>query len=259
VTNDRNPPPPQRPAASAAPAPKDPTHRHWRQLVRRKNKHMVFAEDIGPVGSKMDIEIIMSGGIKVKGQDGKEDEMPYLQPAKHVLGGKQLGLNVTNCQTMETITGTADYMLWRGWITLVVIRTDKPTKTGRVETDAIRIAPRRPNRDPSAGISPFVARFEACATPEEFKVVDTDMRAGWEAIPAGQRDEVKLTARRVSARIKAEIERQAAEAADTARHAVQIAAGQPPTDADGNPIIDDEERAEIERNERQRAEREDAP
>jgi hypothetical protein len=132
----------------ATPPPTD-TVKHWRHVHKRLNEHMLFAEDLGPVGTKVDAEVIESGVFAVKSEDGSKD-MPWLafnggdgKPRK-----KKLGLNVTNCKVMETLTGTSDYQDWRGWVTLVVVKTkfyDTKLKA-MAETDAIRIANARPQR-----------------------------------------------------------------------------------------------------------------
>ena len=118
---------------------------HWRDLHKRKNDGLLFAEDIGPPGSTLDVEIKDSGVVQVS--DGESVKpMPWIGTGK--AGGKKLGLNVTNCKAMETLTGTADYRQWRGWITLVVVRVSYPDRKSKqkLETDAIRIGPRRPQR-----------------------------------------------------------------------------------------------------------------
>jgi len=123
---------------------------HWRTVLKRLNPGQLYAEDIGPAGSKVDIEIRESGVMDVRGQDGVK-KMPWIGTGKP--GGKKLGCNVTNCKALETIAGSADWAHWRGWITLVVVRTkytDSQTKE-RFETDAIRIAPQRPRRERSTG------------------------------------------------------------------------------------------------------------
>jgi hypothetical protein len=127
--------------------------KHWRHVHKRLNEHMLFAEDLGPVGTRVDVEVIDSGVFAVKGEDGSKD-MPWLafrgadgKPRK-----KKLGLNVSNCKSMEMLCGTADYTHWRGWVTLVVVRTkfyDTKLKA-MAETDAIRIATERPRRQASA-------------------------------------------------------------------------------------------------------------
>lgn len=128
---------------------------HWRDVHRRKNGHMLYAEDIGPRGTIVDFEIAQSGIIEIKSADGASDSMPWVGTRA---GKKKLGLNRTNCKVLETITGTPDYRTWRGWITLLVIRTKYPDRASgkRLETDAIRIAdtrPSSPNPNPRMGDS----------------------------------------------------------------------------------------------------------
>lgn len=114
--------------------PKLPTH--WRRILVRTNKHMLFAEDLGPVGTKVDVEIVATTIEDVKNEDGIS-KMPALTFAG---AKKRLALNKTNSKTMEKICETPDPNLWRGWITLVVVST----KIAGEPTDAIRIAPKRP-------------------------------------------------------------------------------------------------------------------
>lgn len=109
---------------------------HWRKVLKRTNDQLLFAEDLGPPGTKVDVEIVDSGIEKVKNEDGLT-EMPVVMFAG---AKKRLALNRTNCKTIEKLCGTPDINAWRGPITLVVVRT----KVGPEEMDAIRIAPNRP-------------------------------------------------------------------------------------------------------------------
>jgi hypothetical protein len=126
---------------------------HWRKVHKRMHAHLLYAEDLGPLGTEVDVEIIDSGVFVVKEIKG-EKEMPWLA----FRGGdgkprqKKLGLNPTNCKTMKSLSNSPYVEEWRGWIRLVVVETEyKDQNTGRKElTDAIRIAPRRPNRSPKS-------------------------------------------------------------------------------------------------------------
>lgn len=109
---------------------------HWRRVLKRTNDQLLFAEDIGPVGTKIDVEIVDTGVEKVKNEDGLT-EMPVLSFAG---AKKRLALNRTNSKSLEKLCDTPDIHSWRGMITLVVVRT----KVGPDEMDAIRIAPKRP-------------------------------------------------------------------------------------------------------------------
>lgn len=125
-----------------------PLARHWRQVHKRKDPRMLYAEDLGPAGTKRDANFNESGLIEVSGIDGKgKKQLPFIG----IAGRKRLGLNTTNCKTIETITGSPDWERWRGWFTLVVIRIKyrDPKSGAQVETDAIRIAPTRPRPDPN--------------------------------------------------------------------------------------------------------------
>jgi hypothetical protein len=116
------------------PRQKLPTH--WRKILTRTNKHMLFSEDLGPVGTKVDVEISDVTIEKVKNEDGVS-EMPSLS---FTGAKKRLGLNKGNCKTMKKLCDTDDPNQWNGWITLVVVSE----KIAGEPCDVIRIAPRRP-------------------------------------------------------------------------------------------------------------------
>ena len=123
---------------------------HWRTAHKRLNAHLLFAEDIGPVGTKVDVEVVDAVIEKVKGEDGLRD-MPILTFAGK---RKRLALNVGNSKALETMCETPDVHSWRGPITLAVIRRkyfDQKTRETQ-ETDAIIVLPRRPS-SPSRGAS----------------------------------------------------------------------------------------------------------
>jgi hypothetical protein len=120
--------------ADASQRPKLPTH--WRKILTRTNKHMLFSEDIGPVGTKVDVEISEVTIEKVRNEDGIS-EMPSLS---FTGAKKRLGLNKGNCKTMTKLCGTEDPNQWSGGITLVVISE----KIAGEPCDVIRIAPKRP-------------------------------------------------------------------------------------------------------------------
>jgi hypothetical protein len=138
-------PPQQGTSPQGSASPQTP----WRTVHRRKNTSFLFAEDIGPSGTTIDLEIIDSGIGEVVDVDGKTP-MPWIafKGAR-----KRLGLNRTNSKRIETLCGTNIVERWRGWVTLVVIRssyTDRKTKE-RWTTDAIKLAPERP-RNPRKGM-----------------------------------------------------------------------------------------------------------
>ncbi len=115
---------------------------HWRTAHKRLNAHLLFAEDIGPVGTKVDIEVTEAVLEDVKGEDGLT-KMPILTFAG---AKKRLGLNVGNSKIMETLCGTPNVHEWKGWITLVVFRRkyyDQKTSQNQ-ETDAIMLFNKRP-------------------------------------------------------------------------------------------------------------------
>ena len=156
----------QRPASSG---PKPPASKltAWREIHRRKNKDFLFSEDLGDVGTKIDVEIVDSGTGDIIGSEGKT-RLPWLSFRG---ARKKLGLNPGNCKAMETLAGTIYIERWRGWITLVVIRTkytDMKTKQ-RLETNAIRIAPERP-RNPRKGL--YIQELPPEPEPEAASIAD---------------------------------------------------------------------------------------
>lgn len=121
-----------------------PKPRHWRNVIRRQNPEYLYAEDIGPPGSTVDVEIVDSGPGKVKNPGTSKDVVWLAFKGKQ----KKLGIGATGCKTMRKLSGSDDWTLWRGWVRLVVIHTkyfDQTTQQDE-ETDAIRIAPQRPER-----------------------------------------------------------------------------------------------------------------
>jgi hypothetical protein len=118
------------------PAPKQKLPTHWRKILTRTNKHMLFSEDIGPVGTKVDVEISEVTIEKVRNEDGIT-EMPSLS---FTGAKKRLGLNKGGCKTMTKLCETDDPNQWSGWVTLVVVSE----KIAGEPTDCIRIAPKRP-------------------------------------------------------------------------------------------------------------------
>lgn len=125
---------------------------HWRDVHKRKTPGMLYAEMVGPVGTKRVVRTADSGTITLadpagSGGEAQATEMPWVSFEHSPL---KLGLNRTNCKVLETITGSSQIERWKGvWITITVIRTkypDKQTKQ-RLETDAIRIAPSPPSDD----------------------------------------------------------------------------------------------------------------
>lgn len=61
-------------------------------------------------------------------------------------------------------------------------------------------------RPPSAARAGFVERFDACSTPDAFKAIAAEMRAGWSSIPKPDRERVTKAEERALARIKQAIE-----------------------------------------------------
>lgn len=148
----------------------------WRDVLRRSNADMLFAEDLGGYGCKpVDVEIIDSGVAKVKSKKGPV-EMPWIQFRGKNGPSKKLGLNRGMSKVMTTLAGTDQIEDWRGWVTLVVVKTtytDEDTKE-RLETDAIRISTKRPPpRQPAAAKPPATETAPADTKPAESKPVDT--------------------------------------------------------------------------------------
>lgn len=121
----------------------------WRDIIRRKNTHLLFSEDLGPAGTKVDVEIVASGKTTVTGEDGEESDKVWLEFRGKK---KKLAIGATIAKTLDTIFGTDNHFMWRGWITLVVLRikvTDRKTKA-RLEQNAIRVAAEQPKGKPRA-------------------------------------------------------------------------------------------------------------
>jgi hypothetical protein len=111
----------------------------WRDVIRRKNTHLLFSEDLGPPGTKVDVEIVNSGKTIVTGQDGETSEKVWLEFRGKK---KKLAIGATIAKVLDSMFGTDNHYAWRGWVTLVVLRIkvqDKATKS-RLEQNAIRIA-----------------------------------------------------------------------------------------------------------------------
>ncbi len=154
----------------------------WRDVLKRKGSDptLLYAEDLGPVGTDVDAEVIDSGVLTTTGPDSKT--MPWLafrgpdgKPRK-----KRLGLNATMCKTMKAITGSNFIEEWRGWITLTVVDTEyRDSTTGTKErTEAIRIAPKRPQ--PKRG-----------ARQPDAPPAPVDPKPGWTGDPPLTEDEAR--------------------------------------------------------------------
>lgn len=115
---------------------------HWRSVVARANPEYLYAEDIGPTGSSIDVEVIDIGEGVVKNPDGTQRVIWLAFAGKK----KRLGCRATLCKTMSALCGTTDHREWRGWIRLIVITKNfrDPTTGESGPTDVIRIAPQRP-------------------------------------------------------------------------------------------------------------------
>lgn len=175
---------------------------HWRTVIKRMDQAYIYAEDLGPAGTVVDVEVTSAGVGKVKNPGGAK-ELIWIGFRDHQ---KKLGLNATNAKTMEAICGSAHWGDWRGWITLVVVHKDAmrdPTAEGGTSPmDVIRIAPQRPAAPRSpAGEHPLIARFDACSSRKDFVALDTEMRADWKGIPSGARTAVGDAAKRAAARM----------------------------------------------------------
>jgi hypothetical protein len=178
---------------------------HWRTVIKRIDPAYLYAEDLGPAGTKVDVEVTAAGIGKVK-NPGSAKEVVWIGFAGHA---KKLGLNATNAKTMEAVFGSGHWGDWRGWITLVVIHKDAmrdPTADGGTSPmDVIRIAPTRPTKPRSQAVEhPLVARFDGCTTREQFDAADHDMRAVWAQIPKGaERSAVGAAFDRAKVRVRA--------------------------------------------------------
>lgn len=127
---------------------------HWRSVVPRANPDYLYAEDVGPSGTHIDVEVIDSGEGTVKNPDGsKRIVWLAFRGAR-----KKLGCAATLCKSMTALCGTPDYREWRGVIRLYVVTKNfrDPTTGESGPMDVIRIAPERPP-----------AREKKSAKPEE--------------------------------------------------------------------------------------------
>lgn len=129
---------------------KQPAPESWRDIIRRTNTHLLFSEDLGPPGTKVDVEIVDSGRTTVTGQDGEQSTKVWLEFRGKK---KKLAIGAEIAKVLDSIFGTDNHHAWRGWVTLVVVRikvTDMKTKM-RLEQNAIRIAPEQPRgKQPSS-------------------------------------------------------------------------------------------------------------
>ncbi len=183
---------------------------HWRTVIKRMDPDYLYAEDIGPRGTTLDVEITSTGVGRIKNPGGSKETI-WLGFAGH---RKKLGINATIAKTLENISGSDHWGDWRGWVTLVVVHKDNmrdPTADGGTSPmDVIRIAPHRPHRVAVGGPAespteepPLVARLDACATRKDYVALDAEMRSDWERIPKGAaRAAVSAAYDRATARLK---------------------------------------------------------
>lgn len=168
---------------------------HWRDLhPRTHNPDLLFSEDLGPVGTRVDVEIVNTGDVVVQGEDGKKP-MPFLEfrgtdgkPRR-----KRLGVSASNCKILETIFDTPDYLRWRGWITLVVVRgeyNDRKLRE-RLKQNKIQVALRQPDppRRPPAQ-QPQNAGSRAKFTPEQNSAIERAEEAMGRELDAGEQQTV---------------------------------------------------------------------
>jgi hypothetical protein len=127
---------------------------HWRQIHKRLNPDLLYAEDLVAAGrTSIDLEIADAWVEDVVQMDGAKKTKKALPMLAFVGAKKRLALNVTNCKAMQSLAGTGVVQEWRGWITVVVVQaTYRDQQSGKMETtDALRIAPKRPTHAPSGG------------------------------------------------------------------------------------------------------------
>lgn len=107
---------------------------HWKKLM---DKEMLYAFDLDGRDVTVTIEKVLGG--ELTGEQGKKTK----KPVAHIKGKtKKLALNVTNCTTIEQLTGTSDYEKWTNIrVTLFPTTTQFGTKT----VDCIRIRPYLPD------------------------------------------------------------------------------------------------------------------
>lgn len=107
---------------------------HWKKMM--DDKEMLQAHDLDGRDVTITIEKVVGG--EVVGEKNKKSK----KPIAHIKGKtKKLALNVTNCRTIEMLTGTPDPGEWAGVrVTLWPTTTDFGGKT----VDCIRIRPTHP-------------------------------------------------------------------------------------------------------------------
>lgn len=108
---------------------------HWKQLM---NPDYLGAWALQP-GEEPILTIISVTTEKVMGSDGKKEECPVMR-YKGIGPGKMI-LNVTNCKTIEALTGTPRIEQWAG--TQIQVYSEKVKAFGGV-VDALRIRPFKP-------------------------------------------------------------------------------------------------------------------
>lgn len=121
---------------------------HWREVHKRKTPGMLYAEMVGPVGTRRVVRTADSGVISLETPGQEATEMPWISFDHSPI---KLGLNRTNCKVLETITGSSEIGDWGHgvWLVITVVRAKYPDRQTqqRLETDAIRIAPSPPKPD----------------------------------------------------------------------------------------------------------------
>lgn len=114
---------------------------HWRTLRRPSETLRAYDlvdNNMRPRDFTLKIERVVQGTVK-SAENPNGDPMPfiYFEGAK-----KPLGANVTNCEVIESITGSDDYAKWPGH-SITLYTTKHKGKSGKV-VPCIRIRPRKP-------------------------------------------------------------------------------------------------------------------
>jgi len=104
---------------------------HWKKLM--DEKEMLYAHDLDGRDVTITVEKVIGG--ELRGENNKKSKKPIC----HIKGKtKKLALNVTNCKTIEALTGTPDPAEWAGIrITIFPTTTDFGGKT----VECIRVRP----------------------------------------------------------------------------------------------------------------------
>lgn len=137
--------------------------KHWREFFPSDN---LAASDLQERGVKH-LALTISHAAPGEVHDtttSKKKKLPILHFVEK--GIKPMALNVTNCQTIESITGTPDYTTWRN--VAIVVYLDKAKYAGKLK-DCLRIKPSTACKKPPEETIP-IPPCQNCNKP----IIDSD-------------------------------------------------------------------------------------